>query len=180
MTHILARLAGILMPLALVAACSVSDLGFGGKQNESEAQFPNVNNAPASTPAAAPAATTARSATVYYAPIVGAPVNLVAALSKRLVEVGRANGIQPAPANTQGLNHEIKGYFSAFTENGSTTIVHVWDIVTPSGQRVHRIQGEHSVPGATADPWQSVTPQAMEAIATTVMTQYVTWLKSGA
>lgn len=168
--------------LLLVAACTGPDMGFGlgKKQNGSNsaagAQFPDVNGG---TAAAGQPSSGSEIARVYFAPVVGAPVQLVGALSQRLVPVGAANGVRLVPQGSSGMTHELKGYFSAFTESGSTNVIHVWDVVSPSGQRVHRIQGQETVPGATsADPWASVTPEVMQTIADKVMAQYVTWLRS--
>ncbi|WP_425417405.1 hypothetical protein [Oricola indica] len=188
MTGILPRLAGIMCLLFIVAGCTGADstFGFGKRQNDQEAtsnaEFPQLSDpgAPGTTPGTAQPAAGPVSARVYFAPVVGAPVELIQAMSRRLVTVGSANGVSLVAAGTPGMTHEIKGYFSAFTENGATTVIHVWDVVSPSGQRVHRIQGQESVPGATSDPWASVTPEAMEAIADKIMAQYVLWLRSAA
>jgi len=186
MTQILSRLAGMACLLLLVASCTGADstFGFGKKQDRSNtaanAQFPSVDGTgqPGAVAPAGQPSNGQEIARVYFAPVVGAPVELVAALSKRLAAVGSANGITLVPQGTPGMTNEIKGYFSAFTENGSTSVIHVWDVVSPSGQRVHRIQGQEMVPGATADPWASVTPQTMDSIADKVMSQYILWLRS--
>lgn len=186
MTQILSRLAGMACLLLLVASCTGADstFGLGKKQDRSNAaanaQFPSVDGTaqPGGVAAAGPPANGQELARVYFAPVVGAPVQLVAALSKRLGAVGSANGVTLVPQGTSGMTNEIKGYFSAFTENGSTSVIHVWDVVSPSGQRVHRIQGQEVVPGATADPWASVTPETMDSIADKVMSQYILWLRS--
>jgi hypothetical protein len=193
MTGFLARLAAMACLLILVTACTgsekVLDLESGQDQDQAaaSAQFPSIPSE-ATPPGAVttPSSTTAvpEIARVHFAPIVGAPVDKVEALSKRLVAAGSAQGVrlvsQDAAGNAAGYTHEIKGYFSAFSENGSTTVIHVWDVITPSGQRVHRIQGQETVPGVTPDPWASVTPATMEAIADKVIAAYAAWLKSGA
>ncbi|MFZ2101563.1 MAG: hypothetical protein WAU86_13455, partial [Oricola sp.] len=131
-----------------VAACTGTDstLGVGQDKDQDQAaaaaQFPDI---PGETTVPPPPSATQEIARAYFAPVVGAPVEMVAALSKRLGPAGAANGIRLVPTGTPDFTHEIKGYFSAFSENGSTTVVHVWDVVTPSGQRVHRIQGQETV-----------------------------------
>jgi hypothetical protein len=125
--------------------------------------------------AAAPQAFAANAARVHFAPIVGAPVDRVAALSSRLSASGAQNNIRIMPSASSGVDHEIRGYFSALSENGQTTVIHVWDVFTPSGQRVHRIQGQERVPGTNADPWQAVPASAMERIADTMLSDYNAW-----
>ncbi|QKV17108.1 hypothetical protein [Oricola thermophila] len=189
MTGTMLRLASLACALLLVSACTGTDSGLGIGQPQdpdeaaAEARFPAI----AGDAAAQGAVTAANTPTdapeiarVYFAPVVGVSVDKVEPLSKRLGSVGSASGVRLVPAEAGGYTHEIKGYFSAFTESGSTTVVHVWDVITPSGQRVHRIQGQETVPGATPDPWASVPPATMEAIADSFMLAYTAWLKSGA
>lgn len=188
MTGRLVRLAGIASLFALVSACTGSDKVLDldsppdNDKAAAQARFPDIaseqapgavatSNAPTSAP---------EIARVYFAPVVGVSIDKVDPLSKRLAPAGSANGIRLVPADAGGYTHEIKGYFSAFSENGTTTVIHVWDVITPSGQRVHRIQGQEKVPGASPDPWASVSPATMEAIADKVIAAYAAWLKSGA
>lgn len=179
-----ARLSGLAVLLFALAACTGSDgtLGMGTPDQNETAQAP-AGAADANAPGAV--ATTAKPlpvyeiARVYFAPIVGASVDKVAALSQRLVDAGAANGVRLVPQGTPGLTNEIKGYFSAFSENGSTTVIHVWDVVSPSGQRVHRIQGQETIPGVSPDPWTNVSPETMAAIADKVIAAYVAWVRNG-
>ncbi|MEL6920957.1 MAG: hypothetical protein AAFO77_08005, partial [Pseudomonadota bacterium] len=63
----------------------------------------------------------------------------------------------------------------AISEDTSTTVIHVWDVFSPSGERVHRIQAQQSVPGTADDPWTLVPSTAMEQIADTVLREYARW-----
>lgn len=112
---------------------------------------------------------------VYFAPIVGAPVANVTALSKRLSSAAASNSIKLQPSGASTIDHEIRGYFSAFSESGQTTVIHVWDVFSPQGQRVHRIQGQEKINGTGSDPWAVVPPAAMERIADSVLSQYAAW-----
>lgn len=189
MTGRLVRLAGIASLLALVTACTGPDkvLDLDAPQDNdkaaAQARFPEIAGEQAAPGAVATSNAPTKApeiARVYFAPVVGVPIGKVAPLSKRLVPSGSASGIRLVPADAGGYTHEIKGYFSAFSENGMTTVVHVWDVITPNGQRVHRIQGQEKVSGASPDPWDSVQPATMEAIADKVIAAYAAWLKSGA
>lgn len=180
---LLARHAGIGAMLALgltLGACTTAD----DSANAVESTL-NVESTPgaavavdpnaATQTAPAPQAFAANAARVHFAPIVGAPVDRVAALSRRLSASGAQNNIRILPSASSGVDHEIRGYFSALSENGQTTVIHVWDVFTPSGQRVHRIQGQERVPGTNADPWQAVPASAMERIADTMLSDYNAW-----
>ncbi len=112
---------------------------------------------------------------VYFAPVVGAPVSNVTALSKRLSGAAQANGVKLESKGAPAIDHEIRGYFSALSESGSTTVTHVWDVFAPNGQRVYRIKGEEKIAGTSADPWSAVPASAMEKIADSVLNQYAAW-----
>lgn len=189
-----ARLAGVtaLLVLALSAgACTTPDEGSSTVENAlsvestpgaATAVDPNAATTATSEAliagtetAAAPQAFAGNAARVHFAPIVGAPVDRINVLSRRLSASGTQNNIRILPSASSGVDHEIRGYFSALSENGQTTVIHVWDVFTPSGQRVHRIQGQERVPGTNADPWQAVPASAMERIADTMLSDYNAW-----
>ncbi|PRD45271.1 hypothetical protein C5748_03435 [Phyllobacterium phragmitis] len=114
---------------------------------------------------------------LQIAPIVGAPVSVVTPLSRRLAADAKASGVMLAGASETGQAYVMKGYFSALPEGAQTTIVYVWDILDPSGNRLHRIQGQEKVAGsALQEPWSVVPASAMEAIAARTMQEYAAWL----
>lgn len=116
--------------------------------------------------------------TVRFLPIIGAPVQAVTPLSRQLGAQARANGLTIRPSSDNSTEHILKGYFSAFTDNGKVTIVYVWDILDGSGARLHRMQGQESVPGSGQDPWASVPAATMETIAAKTIQDYVAWRQS--
>lgn len=131
---------------------------------------------PAETEAAGDAQALAGNAPrVHFAPIVGAPVAQVSALSRHLTAVAQQRNIRLEPSASAQIDHEIRGYFSALSENGQTTVIHVWDVFTPSGQRMHRIQGQERFAGAGGDPWAAVPASVMEAVADRMLAEYLTW-----
>ncbi|MEQ8403368.1 MAG: hypothetical protein RIB53_15110 [Roseitalea porphyridii] len=132
-------------------------------------------NVAAGATAATPQAFAANAPRVHFAPVVGAPVEKVSALSQRLSTAAPQSNIRLEPSASGGAEHEIRGYFSALSENGSTTVIHVWDVFTPSGQRVHRIQGQERVPGASGDPWAAVPASVMQTIADRMLADYLAW-----
>jgi hypothetical protein len=90
----------------------------------------------------------------------------------------RANGLTIRPSSDSSTEHILKGYFSAFSDSGKVTIVYVWDILDGSGARLHRMQGQESVPGSGQDPWTSVPASTMETIAAKTIQDYVAWRQS--
>lgn len=150
--------------LTLVAACTGTDATLGVGPGSARLQ-----------PAQVAVEITPGTDAVYFAPIVGAPADKVTILSQRLAESAQANSVTVVPENARGLTHEIRGYFSAFSEDGSTSIIHVWDVFTPQGDRVYRIEARETVPGAASDPWTVVPAETMRKAADTLLADYRGW-----
>lgn len=112
---------------------------------------------------------------IRFMPVIGAPVNAVTPLSRQLAAESRSRGLAILSASDPGGDHVLKGYFSADTFDGQTTVFYVWDVLDPAGNRLHRIQGQESLPGVPGDPWASVPPGVMERIATRTMAEYSAW-----
>ncbi len=124
--------------------------------------------------AALPNASTG-SDTIRFLPIIGAPVEAVTPLSKRLGAEARSSGLTIRSASDNSTKYILKGYFSAMNDNGKTTVVYVWDVLDGSGARLHRIQGQETVSGTAADSWTVVPAQTMEGIAQKTIRQYLDW-----
>lgn len=125
--------------------------------------------------AALPSATAETGETIRFLPIIGAPVEAVTPLSKRLGAEARTNGLTIRSASDNSTKYILKGYFSAMKDNGQTTVVYVWDVLDNSGARMHRIQGQETVSGDTADPWAAVPARTMEGIAQKTIRAYLDW-----
>ncbi|GAB5461780.1 hypothetical protein [Hoeflea alexandrii] len=112
---------------------------------------------------------------IRFMPVIGAPVNAVTPLSRQLAVEARNRGLAILSASDPGGEHVLKGYFSADSFDGQTTVYYVWDILDPSGTRLTRIQGQESFPGGSGDPWASVPASVMEQIATRTLSDYIAW-----
>lgn len=136
-------------------------------------------NAPPSSPQAAAALARTR---LQIAPIVGATVESATPLTERLALRARERGITLAGSNPgQAPTLMLKGYFSAVTEGPDTTVIYVWDVYDPAGNRLHRINGQQkaaSVGGG--EGWPAVAPSTMQAVADSTVDQLAAWLGSRA
>jgi hypothetical protein len=148
--------------------------------------------APAGTTAGAPAATTpltsAQSAAILsktrlqIAPIVGASVEAATPLTAELQTRARQRGITLAGSTDQTATHVLKGYFSTMSEGKDTTVIYVWDVYDPAGNRLHRINGQQKAPSVNSgdsgggDSWKAVSPATMQAIADQTIDQFAAWL----
>lgn len=114
-------------------------------------------------------------ARVMFAPVIGATAQAASPLSTRLSERARQRGLavvqQPSAAT-----HVLKGYFSAIADGNQTTVIYVWDVLDPSGNRLHRIQGQQKAAGDNGDGWSSVTGSTMQAIADRTIDELAAWL----
>ena len=164
-----AGLTAFVLAVAL-SACNSPDatLGITPIEATKQAAVPAIK--PATTADAAKA-----SARLYIAPIIGSTVAAVTPLSRRLSALAKPNGLAIVADADPAKTYVMKGYFSALPENGSTTIVFVWDVFDPAGVRQHRIQGQESVPGTAGDPWSIVPPATMEKIADRTIADFKTW-----
>jgi hypothetical protein len=130
---------------------------------------------PQQTAALNPAPSSARGNTVRFLPIIGAPVQAVTPLSRQLGTEARAHGLSIKSSNDASSDYILKGYLSAFSDDGKVTVVYVWDILDSGGARLHRIQGQESVPTAAADPWAGVPASVMQQIASKTITEFSSW-----
>ena len=112
---------------------------------------------------------------IRFMPVIGAPVNAVTPLSRQLAVEARNRGLAILSASDPGGDHVLKGYFSADSFEGQTTVYYVWDILDPAGNRLTRVQGQESFPGGTDDPWASVPADVMERIASRTLADYAAW-----
>lgn len=115
-------------------------------------------------------------ARIGVAPVVGTTVEAATELAHRLSADADARGLKLIPVNEPGATHILKGYFSAFSENGKTIVVYVWDLLDPQGNRLHRIQGQETVAAdGGKNAWSVVPPETMQRIADTTVDSLIAW-----
>lgn len=182
------RLTALLAALALAACNSTQTvLEPSALQPSADAAATPASPFPVATPATPPTATTpvtavaaiSTDAKVRFAPVVGAPGAASTPLATRLNARASQRGIGLVGADDGSATHVMKGYFSAISEDGETTVIYVWDVTDRAGTRVHRIQGQSKSPSGTADGWNAVKPATMEAIADQTVDRLADWLSAG-
>ena len=142
---------------------------------------PSSPAAPATPANPAQAAAALSKTRLQIAPIVGASVEAATPLTAELQTRAKQRGITLAGSADQAATHVLKGYFSTMTEGKDTTVIYVWDIYDPAGNRLHRINGQQKAPsvGAT-EGWPAVAPATMQAIADQTIDQFAAWLGGSA
>ena len=141
---------------------------------------PSATAQPSSSPATA---TAGKSAAVIartrlqVAPIVGASVEAATPLTAELQTRAKQRGITLAGSADQSPTHVLKGYFSTMSEGKDTTVIYVWDVYDPAGNRLHRINGQQKAPSIKGgEGWAAVSPATMQAIADQTIDQFAAWL----
>ncbi|MCZ8544668.1 hypothetical protein OOJ09_10780 [Mesorhizobium qingshengii] len=181
----------LLVALALAACTNAKDVlepsAITPPATSTQALPATQGNTAAAAPAPAVPATTpltpAQSAAILsktrlqIAPIVGASVEAATPLTAELQTRARQRGITLAGSADQTATHVLKGYFSAISEGKDTTVIYVWDVYDPTGNRLHRINGQLKAPSANGgDSWKAVAPATMQAIADQTIDQFAAWL----
>jgi hypothetical protein len=122
-----------------------------------------------------------RKTRLQIAPLVGASVEAATPLTERLNQKARERGITLVGSTDTSATNILKGYFSVLTEGKDTSVVYVWDLYDPSGNRLHRINGQQKAPSVNgADGWAAVAPATMQAVADSTIDQLAAWLSGNA
>ena len=123
--------------------------------------------------------TTAQTAKIAVAPVIGAPDAVAKQLESQLASAIEAQKITVARDPNAKAEYTLRGYVVSAREKGRTKVSYIWDVTDISGQRVNRITGEEVLSGAQSkDPWASVTPQVVNTISSKTAGSLVTWLPS--
>ncbi|RWH69794.1 hypothetical protein [Mesorhizobium sp.] len=172
-------------PPASSAQSSAAPQGKSTTATTSTTTAPAPSPAPSTTASPAPSRTPAQTAALaktrlQVAPIVGASVDVAAPLTAELQTRAKQRGLTLVGSTDQTATHVLKGYFSTMSEGKDTTVIYVWDIYDPSGNRLHRINGQQKAPSVgSSEGWSAVAPATMQAIADQTIDQFAAWLGSG-
>lgn len=131
---------------------------------------------PSTTATAATRTVALSKARVQIAPIVGTSVEAATSLSERLSAAARQRGIRMTGGAGPTATLMLKGYFTPLVEGKETTVIYVWDVYDPTGNRVHRISGQQKSASAGGEGWASVPAASMQAIGDATMDQLAAWI----
>lgn len=140
---------------------------------------PNLGGVGPQATLAPPAAEQAKTASIQIVPIIGAPDTVARELQSQISQGLTQNQIAVVPENTPS-QYALRGYIVAARESSGTKVSYIWDITDSSGARAHRITGEETAPGRTADPWAAVTPDFLRKISSATTSQVAAWMPRGA
>ncbi|MDQ6436719.1 hypothetical protein RB623_21930 [Mesorhizobium sp. LHD-90] len=182
----------LLLAAAIVSACSSTQdvLEPSAITPPTASTTPDPSAPPSQTAAGQPSIVSPRaaaaqspamaSARIQIAPIVGTSVEAATSLSERLATAARQRGIRMVGSADPAATLQLKGYFTPLVEGKDTTVIYVWDVYDPTGNRVHRISGQHKSSSAGGEGWAAVPAASMQAIGDQTIEQLATWLGSRA
>ena len=117
-----------------------------------------------------------QTAKLEIAPIIGAPESVSRDLQAQLTTAIERNKISVARGPSGKGEYTLRGYVVAAREKTGSKISYIWDVTDQTGKRANRITGEElAVGSASADPWSTVSPQIVQAIADKTAAQITTW-----
>ena len=117
-----------------------------------------------------------QTAKLEIAPVIGAPESVSRDLQAQLTTAIERNKISVARGPTGKGEYTLRGYVVAAREKTGSKISYIWDVTDQTGKRANRITGEEvAVGSASADPWSTVSPQIVQAIADKTAAQIATW-----
>jgi hypothetical protein len=188
---LLPAIAGLIAAAALAGCNTASTLNSAApstaETTTNPAATPPSGVAGATTPAATPPGQGSEatlpvgslsSQRVQFAPIVGATVESAGPLSTELSVRAKARGLTIVSTKDPSTTLLMKGYFSALTDNSQTTVIFVWDVLDPAGNRLHRIEGQQKAPPGHGEGFAAVTEGTMKAIADQTIDNLVNWLSA--
>ncbi len=113
---------------------------------------------------------------VAFLPVSNAPQNAVTTLAQSIRDAAERNALPVVPSVQQGAQYQVKGYFSALEDGSGTLLVYVWDVLDRNNKRVYRINGQEQGASSASDPWAAVTPQMLNRVAESTVSQLKSWL----
>jgi hypothetical protein len=122
---------------------------------------------------------TNRPAQIAVAPVIGPPETVSKQLQDQLIADMERQNIRVAKAPGEAAEYTLRGYVvSSLDKKGpKAKVSYIWDVTDGSGKGVHRVSGEEAAPaGKSPDPWASVTPNVVTAIASKTVSSIATWL----
>lgn len=167
--------------VAFAGLIAISGLGLAGCETGSSLLGSGGSSAP-NTELAAPLSSAQSSGTkLTLAPIIGAPENVAQQMQTSLTGALTKQNITIAQNASEKADYTVRGYVVSAREKTGVKVSYIWDLTTPTGQRVNRITGEEMVASASGrDPWASVSPQVIDTISGKTASQIATWLPNQA
>lgn len=115
-------------------------------------------------------------ATFAFEPFPGVPGNVGDELLRRIWRRMEREGlaVQKRPGGV--ASYRVVGALTAVSDDTTSQVFYVFDVVDPTGTRVHRIAGRALSDDSAGDPWANVTTDDLDVIARRVSALLRAWL----
>jgi hypothetical protein len=110
-----------------------------------------------------------------FAPITGAPSELIQTLEDEIKRHAAKRKLTLVPVGDPSAVYLVKGYVSAVGDSQGTLLVYVWDVLGQNGDRLRRVSGQENSGGAATDPWSGIDASAMTRAARNVVDELKAW-----
>ncbi len=115
-----------------------------------------------------------------FAPVSGAPLDVLRDMSAAMNQEARTRRIQVVPNGDPSATYVVRGYLSAVSDGpGPSTLVYVWDVLDRNGVRLHRITGQEKGRAAGDDSWSGIGEPTIEVAARKTMDALSEWVNAG-
>ena len=88
-----------------------------------------------------------------FEPIVGTSVDAATPCRSGWPSRARERGMRPCRQRRHHHHARAEGLFLGLTEGKQTTVIYVWDVYDPAGNRVHRISGQQKAASPGGEGW---------------------------
>lgn len=113
-------------------------------------------------------------------PLANAPAEQRFAFEDKLKQLAPSRDMKITVGDDATATYRLKGYLSAVGDYSSTLIIYVLDVFDRTGARVHRISGQLTADGSSADPWAAIKETGrVEEAAQEVIDQLGNWVGAG-
>lgn len=114
-----------------------------------------------------------------FAPVNGAPLDVLRDMSSAMNQEAVAHKLKVVPNGDPSATYLVKGYLSAIGDGSGTTLVYVWDILDTNGVRLHRITGQEAGRPAASDPWSGIQAPTVTVAARRTLDALSEWVREG-
>ena len=167
-----------------VAAICLATMSLAGCETSSSLLGSNSPTAASTALAPPPAAQAAAQSSprIAIAPVIGPPESVSKTLVSQLTDSAERQKLTIARTPADAASYTLRGYFVAPTKDkAGNKLSYIWDVTDAAGKRVNRITGEEALAATQgADPWSTVTPQIIQAIADKTAGSLAAWLPTQA
>ena len=158
--------AAILILTLALAACT-SERPQLGPPAMGISQMRNLGEAPVKGP----------QVTFAFLTLTGLPGQMRFDMEAALRKYAATRKLNISTDDNPAATYRIRGYLSALGDQNGTLLVYTWDVYDTAGTPLHRISGQQTASGSSADPWQGIGDEQIDAAARETIDKLADWVR---